>query len=120
MQGSVTLEEIHTVEDFVDKLERIDPPSQLVAGLRDPLLQKYLSLHPSAETQQRLEFWLLRYFEEELDTLREGFGASLTLTDMLAALVEYTEATKVSLPWKSSRLLHLMPTRKFCPLRYSF
>jgi centromere protein I len=80
---------------FVDKLHKIDPPSQVIAGLRDPLLQRYLALNPSQETARRLDFWLQRYFEDELELIDEGFGTSPTLADMLTALVGFTEASKV-------------------------
>lgn len=93
-EATVTLEEVQNVDDFVDNLERIEPPSQIIAGLRDPLLQKYLLLSTSTDGAQRLEFWLLRYFEEELETLKEGFGLSATLPEMLSALASHTEASK--------------------------
>lgn len=86
---------MENVDHFVDNLERIEAPSQLVAGLRDPLLQKYLMLGFSADLERRLEFWLLRNFEEEMETLREGFGMSMTLSDTLSAIVSYTESSKV-------------------------
>jgi centromere protein I len=80
---------------FVEKLEKIDPPSQVIAGLRDPLLQKYLILNPSEEAIRRLEFWLQRYFEDEIELIDEGFGTSPTLADMFTALVSVAEASKV-------------------------
>ena len=94
-QALVTLEDVENADHFVDNLEKIEPPSQLVAGLRDPLLQKYLMLGSSAELERRLEFWLLRYFEEELESLREGFGLTVTLSDTLSAIVSYSESSKV-------------------------
>ena len=96
--ASITLEDIQNVDDFVDKLELIEPPSQIIAGLRDPLLQKYLLLSTSRDASQRLEFWLLRYFEEEIETLREGFSLSVTLPEILSALTSYTESSKELVP----------------------
>jgi centromere protein I len=93
----MTIEDVETVDHFVDNLERIEPPSQLIAGLRDPLLQKYLMLNTFPDTSNRLEFWLLRSFEEELEILREGFGLSPTLSELLVAVVSYTESSKVSI-----------------------
>jgi hypothetical protein len=87
----------------VATLERIEPPSQLIAGLGDPLVHKYLQLNKSADTARRLEFWLERSFEEEIDLLKEGFGVSPTLGEIFSALLSYTEYTKVS------RILSLAP-----------
>ena len=94
-QASITLEDIDKADTFVEQLEKIDPPSQLVSGLKDPLLQKYLMLNASADTARRLEFWLQRFFEEEIELLQEGFGLSPSLTELLTGLVSYTESTKV-------------------------
>jgi centromere protein I len=93
----MTIEEVENVDHFVKNLENIEPPSQLIAGLRDPLLQKFLMLNTSADLSSRLEFWLLRSFEDELEVLREGFGLSPTLSELLAAIISYTESSKVSL-----------------------
>jgi len=95
---TTTLEEIQNVDDFVNNLERIEPPSQIVAGLRDPLLQKYLLLSDSRDISLRLDFWLTRYFEEELEAMKQGFGLSTTLPDMLSALASHTEASKQLAP----------------------
>ncbi|RDI77663.1 hypothetical protein Vi05172_g12329 [Venturia inaequalis] len=97
-EALVTLEDVESAEHFVENLEKLEPPSQIVAGLRDPLLQKYLMLGSSADSERRLEFWLSQYFEEELETLREGFGLSATLSDTLSAIVSYTESSKTLLP----------------------
>jgi centromere protein I len=90
LQTSVTLEDIDNVETFVEKLEKIEPPSQLVSGLKDPLLQKYLILNTSDDSARRLEYWLQHYFEEEIDILQEGFGLSPSLSELLSGLVNYT------------------------------
>ncbi|QDS76726.1 hypothetical protein FKW77_001125 [Venturia effusa] len=97
-EALVTLEDVESADHFAENLERIEPPSQLVAGLRDPLLQKYLILGSTADSEKRLEFWLSQYFEHELETLREGFGLSATLSDTLSAIISYTESSKALLP----------------------
>lgn len=94
-ESSVTLEEVNSVEDLVNTLERIEPPSQLVAGLKDPLLQKFLSLRTSPDLALRLEFWLQRFFEEEIELLQEGFGLSTSLPEILSGVLKWTEASKV-------------------------
>lgn len=81
--------------DLVEHLEEIETPSQLVSALRDPLLQKFLMLGGSTDSQSRLDFWLTRYFEEELENIREGFGLSATLPEIFSGLASYTETSKV-------------------------
>jgi centromere protein I len=48
-QSSVTLEDVRNVDDFVEKLDRLELPNQLAAVLDDPLLQNLLSLRPSGK-----------------------------------------------------------------------
>ncbi|KAF2454485.1 Mis6-domain-containing protein [Lineolata rhizophorae] len=97
-ETSVTLEEIDGVDRFVDNLERIELPNQLAASFRDPLLQKYLTLNPSKIASQRIELWLSQVFQDELECLRDGGGASAHLTEVLSALLKYTEYTNVIPP----------------------
>jgi centromere protein I len=95
----VTLEEVNTVTDLVNNLERIEPPSQLIASLKDPLLQKFMLLGTSPDTFLRLEFWLERYFEEEIELLQEGFGLSTSLPEILSGILCYAETAKVFPPF---------------------
>jgi centromere protein I len=75
-------------------LEVFEAPSQIASALRDPLLQKYLQLGGSGDSERRLEFWLSRYLQDELENLREGFGLSATLSELLSAVVSFSESTK--------------------------
>lgn len=83
----------------MNNLERIEPPSQLIAGLGDPLVQRYLLLNKSAESVRRLEFWLETSLEMEIEIIEEGFGLSPTLTEILSTLLSYTEFTKVKIAY---------------------
>ncbi|KAI5862882.1 Mis6-domain-containing protein [Durotheca rogersii] len=65
-ENSITLEEIENVDGFVDNLERIELPNQLIAVLGDPLLQKLLLLKPHAEAHQRAGSWLASYGQDLL------------------------------------------------------
>jgi centromere protein I len=85
------LEEIGNVSDFVNKLEKIELPNQLVAAIGDPLLQKYLQLKPSSSTSLRLGLWLLAFFEDQLETPE----SEKNILDMLEAIRDYTRYTKV-------------------------
>ena len=96
-QSSVTLEEIEHVSDFVDKLEKIELPNQLVASLKDPLLHKLLQLKPSVSTSQRIDQWLLAFFEDQLETPE----SEKTILEMLEAIRDYSNHTKVCSQYRS-------------------
>ncbi|KFY46422.1 hypothetical protein V494_00465 [Pseudogymnoascus sp. VKM F-4513 (FW-928)] len=101
-ETSVTLEEIENVNGFVGVLEKIELPNQLVAVMGDPLLQKLLQLKSTDAVDQRVNNWLMAFFEDQL----EGDGSSEgALLDMLAAILEYTRFTKV-LPPACAKYLH--------------
>jgi centromere protein I len=92
IQSSVTLDEIDNVEDFVQHLERIELPNQLVAVIGDPLLQKFLRLKYSETTWQRIDNWLSAFFEDQLETSHSTTG---NILDMLQGIREYARYTKV-------------------------
>jgi hypothetical protein len=93
---SVTLEEIDSVEDFVGKLERIEPPGQMISFLTDPLLQKYLALKPSSITSRRIELWLSASLEEEYNAARSGLEDSSYLFEIADGLGKQSQYHKVS------------------------
>ncbi|KAJ9641830.1 hypothetical protein H2199_005043 [Coniosporium tulheliwenetii] len=97
-QSTATLEEISSVDSFVDNLDKIELPTQMMSSLRDPLLQKYLTLNPSEIASKRTEFWLLAYLEEELETVSRNIGQSAHLTDILNGVLDYAKATKTLPP----------------------
>jgi centromere protein I len=84
------------VDDFVQNLEKIELPNQLVAAIGDPLLQKFLQLKNSEATTQRIDNWLLAFFEDQLESPNSAEG---TILDMLQAIREYTRYTKVHTPF---------------------
>ena len=78
--------------DFIQKLEKIELPNQLVAVIGDPLLQNLLQLKSNNTIKRRIDNWLTAFFEDQL----EGGGFTENrLLDMLAAIKEYTSFTKV-------------------------
>ncbi|KAI1342636.1 Mis6-domain-containing protein [Xylariaceae sp. FL0016] len=83
-ENSVTLEEIENVEGFVNKLESIELPNQLIAVLGDPLLQKFLYLRPQSEAHQRVGNWLSSYAQD----LMSG-DSDVRLSDILEILKTY-------------------------------
>ncbi|KAJ8131929.1 hypothetical protein O1611_g1693 [Lasiodiplodia mahajangana] len=91
-ENSVTLEEIESVDGFVKNLEKIELPNQLIAILRDPLLQKLLFLRPQAQAHLRACHWLSSYAQDMM-----AADSEVHLIDILSILKGYVTATK-SLP----------------------
>ncbi|EKG11189.1 Centromere protein Cenp-I [Macrophomina phaseolina MS6] len=94
-EKSVTLEEINSADDLVKHLERIELPNQLLASLKDPLLQKYLILNPSNTATRRLELWLESFLREVLDAATSGVVLPEHCDELLDGMLNYTRATKV-------------------------
>ncbi|KAJ4369805.1 Phosphate metabolism transcription protein [Neocucurbitaria cava] len=97
-ETSVTLEGIDNVEDFVEKLDRIEPPGQLISLLTDPLLQKYVDLKPSPIISTRLDLWLASCLEEQYEAERLNAGDAQYLTEVLDGLFKYAQYTKTLHP----------------------
>lgn len=80
------------MDEFVRHLEKIELPNQLVAAIGDPLLQKFLQLKHSEATAQRVDNWLLAFFEDQLEAPDSAEG---NILGMLEAIRDYTRYTKV-------------------------
>ncbi|KAK4148115.1 Mis6-domain-containing protein [Dichotomopilus funicola] len=93
-ENSVTLEEIDNAESFVKNLERIELPTQLVAVLADPLLQKFLLLRPDAEASSRVSNWLMAC----LGDVSSGDADSEIFLEMVEVINSYAVATKTLPP----------------------
>lgn len=83
------------MEDFVGKLDKIDPPGQLISFLTDPLLQKYVELKPSPILDRRIELWLSTCLEEHYNSTKEGMVDRTSLSELLDGLLKHTQYTKV-------------------------
>jgi hypothetical protein len=88
----VTLEEISNAEVFVENLDKIELPSQLVAVLADPLLQKFMLLRPSAEGVGRVCNWVWACVSD----VANGDADAGLLLDVVKVMHDYALATKVS------------------------
>ncbi|TVY81539.1 Inner kinetochore subunit mis6 [Lachnellula suecica] len=106
-ESSVTLEEIEDVHDFVQRLEKIEPPNQLVAVIQDPLLQKFLQLKTSDSYARRVDHWLLAFFEDQLET---SDSSEAKILEMLQSISGYTQYTKVLPPACSTYLKSMIPS----------
>ncbi len=91
-KDSVTLEEIENVQSFVDKMDKLELPNQLVAVLADPLLQKLLLLRPSAESFLRVANWLNAALQDVLD----GDADDAMLWEIMEVVRDFVVQTKVS------------------------
>ncbi|KAL2156854.1 hypothetical protein VTH06DRAFT_3060 [Thermothelomyces fergusii] len=93
-EDSVTLEEIDSAEALARNLEKVELPSQLVAVLADPLLQKLLFLRPDAEASSRISNWLMAC----LGDVASGDADSEIFLDMVEVIHDYVVATKMLPP----------------------
>ncbi|OTA92290.1 hypothetical protein M434DRAFT_396534 [Hypoxylon sp. CO27-5] len=92
-EKSITLEEIENVDGFVNNLEKVELPNQLIAVLGDPLLQKLLILKPDNEAHQRVGSWLASYGQD----LMSG-EPGVDPRDCLEILKAYVSSTKTFPP----------------------
>ncbi|KAF1967378.1 Mis6-domain-containing protein [Bimuria novae-zelandiae CBS 107.79] len=97
-ETSVTLEGIDNVEDFVEKLDLIDPPGQMVSFLTDPLLQKYVELRDTPIISRRIQLWLESCLEDQYNASREGVVDVRYLSQILEGLLRHVQYTNSLLP----------------------
>lgn len=95
----MTLEGIDNVEDFVENLERIEAPGQMVSFLTDPLLQKYVELNDSPIIIQRIQLWLSTCLEDQYNAIKEGAVDPRYLSDILDGLLKHARYTKARPIW---------------------
>lgn len=120
VQSSVTLEETDNVDDFIEKLDRIELPGQLISFLSDPLLQKYLILNPSSISARRIDLWLAAYLEDEYETARRGQETSSQLSEILDAVLDLTRYTKASLALARSAYSYSSCIQSVLPIAAAF
>jgi centromere protein I len=98
----VTLEGIDGVEAFVEMLDRIEPPGQLVSFLTDPLLQKFVELKPSPIVSARIGLWLATCLEDLASAAVRGTEDTALLAELLNALLQHARYTKVCIVSRAS------------------
>ncbi|KAJ9143753.1 Centromere protein I [Pleurostoma richardsiae] len=89
-ENSVTLEEIDNVDSFVQNIEKIELPNQLVAVLVDPLLQKLMVLRQDHEASRRASNWIMACISD----LATGDGDRAMLLDTLEIIRDYAAVAK--------------------------
>jgi hypothetical protein len=103
------LEEIDNADAFVKNLEKIELPTQLMAVMADPLLQKLLLLRPDAEGSSRISNWLMAC----LGDVASGDADSDIFLDMIEVINDYATATKVRVATPQSALCRLTRCRHY-------
>ena len=93
----ISLEEIRDIDHFVDKLDKIDLPNQIISTLGDAIAQKYLHLVQSEVANHRLDEWLRSFLEDKVGRIRDDYDDEPeTLTYVLNFIMGYVSYTKVS------------------------
>jgi len=72
-------------------MDQIELPTQLIAVLADPLLQKFLLLRPDEEATTRIDNWLSAVFEDVCN----GDADLSTVGDVLEPVADYVASAKV-------------------------
>ncbi|CAA9963872.1 mis6 domain-containing protein [Pyrenophora teres f. maculata] len=108
-EASITLEGIDNVDDFVEKLDRIEPPGQLVSLLADSLLQKYVDLKPSPVATARIGIWLSTCLEEQHYAYSQGNRDDRYLSEILDGLLAWAQYTKSLHPTALAFLQKFLP-----------
>ncbi|UZP44446.1 hypothetical protein NXS19_012258 [Fusarium pseudograminearum] len=90
-EDAVTLEEIENAVGFVESIDKLELPNQLVAVLADPLLQKLMVLRPSSESDQRIANWL----NSALQDVQDGDADEATFFEILDIFRDYVVSAKV-------------------------
>lgn len=95
-QSSITIEEIDGAHDFIEKLEKIALPNQLISAIDDPLLQKYVVLRGSDLPAQRIDDWLSMFFDAQLRFQEHSEGLGRPLIEVLEKALNHARYTKVT------------------------
>ncbi|KAE8148475.1 Mis6 domain protein [Aspergillus avenaceus] len=89
-----SLEELRGVDHFVDKLDRIELPNQVISMIGDNMAQKYLYLVGPESASRRLDDWWLSFFHDALDDAEDNGGMLESLDYVLTLTVGYVQYTK--------------------------
>lgn len=99
-QNRTSLEELRSIDHFVEKIEKIELPNQIISTLGDNIAQKYLFLVQPETASRRLDDWLRSFLTDQLegvnstgdDDENESLGYILSLS---VAYVRYTKVCVV-------------------------
>jgi centromere protein I len=92
-----SLEEIRDIEHFVDRLDTIELPNQIISTLGDAMAQKYLHLVQSEAANDRLDEWLKGFLADKLEQIHEDDEDEPEILSFVLGFLEgYTSFTKVN------------------------
>ncbi|RAL08318.1 Mis6 domain protein [Aspergillus homomorphus CBS 101889] len=134
------LEELRSVDHFVDRIDRIELPNQIISMMGDALAQKYLFLTQSDVAHRRLNDWLKGFLDDQLGRVQEddpnGLESLGYILDLALNYAQYTKEiphalfhflTRYVLSWnghdnqdKVLRLLSYLPLQEYEDLRKDF
>ncbi|KAL4803310.1 Mis6-domain-containing protein [Aspergillus unguis] len=90
-----SLEELRSVEHFIERLDKIELPNQIISTLSDGLAQKYLFLVQPEVADRRLNDWLQAFLSDHLEYARDFDDEGVEeLSHVLSLVVIYTQYTK--------------------------
>ncbi|KAJ5570201.1 Centromere protein Cenp-I [Penicillium hispanicum] len=94
-----SLEEIRDIDHFIEKLDQIELPNQIISTLGDAMAQKYLHLVQSEAANHRLDEWLRNFLEDKLEQISDDDDDEPeTLSYVLSFIAGYAAYTKHLLP----------------------
>ncbi|KAL4967363.1 Mis6 domain protein [Aspergillus stella-maris] len=92
-----SLEELRNVNHFIERLDKIELPNQIISALTDTLAQKYLFLAQPEIADQRLDDWLKAFLSDHLKYAQDFDGEGTeTLGYVLSLAVNYSRYTKTT------------------------
>jgi centromere protein I len=91
-----SLEELRDVDNFVERLDKIELPNQIVSVLEDRMAQKYMAIVGPATARHRLEDWLEAFLKDEAELAKlPDYNESEALHYVLGVVSGYVRSTKV-------------------------
>ncbi|KAL6236015.1 hypothetical protein BDW75DRAFT_239619 [Aspergillus navahoensis] len=94
-QNRISLEELRSVDHFVEWLDKVELPNQIISTIADGFAQKYLFLVQPEIANRRLNDWLQAFLNEHLEYARDfGVEGVETLGYVLNLAVDYAQYTK--------------------------
>jgi centromere protein I len=91
-----SLEELRGVDHFIERLEKIELPNQIISTIADSLAQKYIFLAQPELANRRLNDWLESYLSDQLEYAQDFDDEGVeSLGYVLALALRYASYSKV-------------------------
>ncbi|KAL4927472.1 Mis6 domain protein [Aspergillus undulatus] len=92
-----SLEELRSVDHFIERLDKIELPNQIISTFADELAQKYLFLVQPEAANRRLNDWLEAFLGDHLEYAKDFDDEGVeTLGYVLTLAVRYARYTKAT------------------------